>query len=214
MFSKPAEMDTSEHRGGMEQAVPGVCSPAAAAERSPVLGKTAWPRYPAQKSIAKKQCWRLRSPHVEMPSLASGQAPDCPEEETMLLTDRVCKHVFYLVTLNHSGQTRCLPAQQPKPSPYGGPPPLLQSALGPSPFAGTVWVPPCSRSLSFLSTSNCGCACTAPCPCLSQPPWGSGQALVFLLPFPSLPSACVRGREEAALSFMKRREDKIGPLSL
>lgn len=137
----------------------------------------------------------------------------------VLLTDWFCKRVFIWLLLTTvlkptPAPGSCLPAQQPKPRPYGHPPPLLQSVPGPSPFAGTVWVPPCSCSLSFPSTSSCGCACPAPCPCLSQPPRGSGQALVFLLPFPSLPSACVSGREEAALSFMKRREDKIGPLSL
>lgn len=89
----------------MEQTVPGVCSPAAAAACSTALGKTAWPRYPAQNSIAKKRSWRPRPFQVEMLSSASGSGTRLPGGRDGAPYRLVLQTRFYLVTLNHSAQT-------------------------------------------------------------------------------------------------------------
>ena len=196
----------------MEQTVPGVCS---------------WLQHGARKnSVATLSCPKIKSKKAMLEAEVSprgnaitglGSGTQLPGGGDDAAYRPLFQMRFYLVTLNHSGQTHssaCLlstcTAAKAKT--------LRRSSSFASKHPGTLTL--CRDSggaavlASFLSTSSCGCACPAPCPCLSQPLWGSGQALVFLLPFPSLPSACVSGQEEAALSFMKRREDKIGPLSL
>lgn len=178
-----------------------------------MLGKTAQPRCPTQKSIANQRYWRPRAPHVGTPSLASGQAPDLPQGGRGAPYRRVLQTRFYLHTLKQGGQTHSsawlLPTSTAKTS-------RRSTAFAPK-HPGTLTL--CRdgagvTALSFFSTSSCSFASPAPRPCLSRPPWASGQALVFLLPFPALPSACVSGREEAALSLAKPRQDKLGPLSL